>query len=209
MEPKTSSQYVLPEPRGSARGFRRKWLLPGVALAATLFAGAASAQVIPSVVMPSGLSVFGTLPTNLTPNFAPLDSSVLFGYSLGGFLQSPHIFGLEVRGSIQRRINAQHQESALAGPRAAFHVGRVKPYTAILFGAGNGWRFKNPPPPGEKVPTPVEGIGPQWTAVGGVDFQVSRRFSVRVGEVSYSELYLKRWDLTPVNVTAGIVWRLR
>jgi hypothetical protein len=30
-----------------------------------------------------------------------------------------------------------------------------------------------------------------------------------MGEVSYSKLYLKNWDLTPVNLTAGVIWRIR
>jgi hypothetical protein len=181
----------------------------GVILAAAFFAGGASAQVVPDLVMGSNLSIYGSLPANFQPDFAPLDSSVLFGYSIGGFLQSAHIIGLELRGSIQRRWNAQHQESALAGPRAALHVGRVKPYTSLLFGAGNGWRFKDSPTSGEKLPRPVEGEGPQWTLAGGVDLNVSRRLAIRVGEISCSELYLKHWNLTPVNVTAGVVWRLK
>jgi hypothetical protein len=198
-----------PEPKRPWRGCRLRWLLLGVVLPIALFACAASAQVIPDLVLRSNLSVFGTLPANLKPDFAPLDSSVLFGYSLGGFLQSGHIIGVEVRGSIQRRLNVQHQESALAGPRAALHFGRVKPYASLLFGAGNGWRFKDSPPSGEKLPTPVEGMGAQWTIAGGVDLQISRCCAVRVGEISYSALYLKHWDLAPVNATAGVVWRLR
>jgi hypothetical protein len=197
------------EPKRSWCGYHRKWLRLGVILSVTFFAGKASAQVIPDLVPRSNLSVYGTFPANLTPNFAPADSSVLFGYSLGGFLQSPHIIGLELRGSIQRRINAQHQESALAGPRAAFHFGRVAPYTSILFGAGNGWRFKDAPRPGERLPKPVEGMGPQWSWTGGVDLRVSRHFSVRAGEISLSDLYLRHWNLTPLNATAGVVWRLR
>jgi hypothetical protein len=197
------------EPKRPWRAFRWKWLLLGLVLPAIFCAGAASAQVVPELIARSNLSVYGTLPANFTPNFAPVDSSVLFGYSLGGFLQSPHIIGLELKGSIQRRINSQHQESALAGPRVALHLGRVAPYTSILFGAGNGWRFKDAPPPGEKLPTPVEGIGPQWTWSGGVDLRISRRFAVRAGEISRSELYLKHWNLSPLNATAGVVWRLR
>ncbi len=209
MEPITSSHCVRRDSGPQRRGFHHKWPLLVATLLLALSAGRASAQVIPGLVFRSDLSVFGSLPTNLTPDFAPFDSPVLFGYSLGGFYQSRHILGAEIRGSIQRRVNVQHQESALGGPRAALHFGRITPYTCFLFGAGNGWRFKNPPTPGEKVPKPFEGMGPQWTLVGGVDVHLSHHVAIRVGEISYSELYLKHWDLTPVNVTAGVVWRLR
>ncbi len=209
MEPITSSQCVRPNSAPPSRGFRRSWMLLSAVLLAAISAGSASAQVIPGLVLRSDVSVFGTLPANLTPDFAPIDSPVLFGYSLGGFYQSRHIIGAEIRGSIQRRINVQHQESALAGPRAALHFGRITPYTCFLFGAGNGWRFKESPPPGQKIPKPIEGLGPQWTLVGGADLHLTRHVAIRVGEISYSKLYLKDWDLTPLNFTAGVVWRLR
>ena len=209
METRNASPRFRSRPERSWCSFRRKWLLPLLVLPFAFPAHGASAQAIPSLVIRSDLSVFGLIPANLTPTFAPLDSSLLLGYALGGFYQSPHIIGIEIRGSIQRRLNAQHQESALIGPRVALRFGRVKPYTSILFGAGNGWRYKDPPSSGKRLPRPVEGMGAQCTLSGGVDVQISRRFAVRVGEISYSELYLKRWNLTPVNVTAGVIWRLK
>lgn len=208
MEPRSFSNRVR---SGSGRfrcGLRRKWLLTA-ALFAAFSAAVGSAQVIPGLVMRSDMSAYATMPINVTPNFAPYDSPVLFGYSLGGYYQSRHILGAEIRGSIQRKGNAQHQESALAGPRAAMHFGKFTPYTSFLIGAGNGWRFAQQPPPGSKVPKPVEGMGAQWTMVGGVDVHVTRNFAIRLGEVSYSKLYLKNWDLTPVNLTAGVLWRIR
>jgi hypothetical protein len=187
---------------------RRKWLLTA-AIFAVFSTAMGSAQVIPGLVMRSDMSAYATMPFNVTPNFAPYDSAVLFGYSIGGFYQTRHIIGAEIRGSIQRRGNAQHQESALAGPRVAMHFGKFTPYSSFLIGAGNGWRFAEQPPPGSKVPKPVEGLGAQWTLVGGVDMHVSRNLGFRLGELSYSQLYLKNWNLSPLNVTAGIIWRLR
>ena len=189
-------------------GLRRKWLLTA-AIFAVFSTAMGSAQVIPGLVMRSDMSAYATMPFNVTPNFAPYDSAVLFGYSIGGFYQTRHIIGAEIRGSIQRRGNAQHQESALAGPRVAMHFGKFTPYSSFLIGAGNGWRFAEQPPPGSKVPKPVEGLGAQWTLVGGVDMHVSRNLGFRLGELSYSQLYLKNWNLSPLNVTAGIIWRLR
>lgn len=177
---------------------------------ALLFSAAAcgaSAQVIPGLNAKPDLSIFGTLPVNVTPDFGYY-APVLFGYQLGGFLQTQHLIGAEVRGTIQRRLNPQHQESILAGPRLALHYGPISPYISILGGAGNGWRYLNPPVTGVKNRQPVEGLGGQWTIAGGVDFHLTHHFAFRLGELSYSKNYLKNWSLTPLNFTAGVVYRI-
>jgi hypothetical protein len=202
--------------RWLSRGVLRAaaWLDGGQALRRTalalLFSAAAcgaSAQVIPGLNAKPDLSVFGTLPVNVTPDFSYF-APVLFGYQLGGFLQTRHLIGAEVRGTIQRRQNTQHQESILAGPRLALHYGPFSPYVSILGGAGNGWRYLNPPITGAKNPQPVEGTGGEWAIVGGVDFHMTHHFAVRLGELSYSKNYLKDWSLTPLNFTAGVVYRI-
>jgi hypothetical protein len=178
---------------------------------ALLFAAAAcsaSAQtVIPGLVARPDISVYGTLPVNVSPDFGYF-APVLFGYSLGGFYQTQHLIGVEVRGAIQRRFNTQHQESALAGPRLSMHFGPFSPYVSALGGAGNGWRYLNPPIVGVRNVQPVEGLGPQWTIVGGTDFHLNHHLGFRLGEISYSKNYLKNWSLAPVNLTAGIVYRI-
>jgi len=163
--------------------------------------------VIPGLVAKPDVSIFGTLPVNVSPDFGYF-APVLFGYSLGAFYQTRHLIGVEVRGSIQRRFNTQHQESALAGPRLALHFGPISPYVSILGGGGNGWRYLNPPIVGARNPQPVEGLGPQWTIAGGADFHFTHHLGVRLGELSYSKNYLKNWSLTPLNFTAGIVYRI-
>ena len=119
---------------------RRSIRRVALALLFSATASAASAQLIPGLVAKPDISAFGTLPVNVTPDFGYY-APVLFGYQLGGFLQTHHVIGVEVRGTIQRRLNAQHQESALAGPRLALHYGPISPYVSILGGAGNGWRY--------------------------------------------------------------------
>jgi Outer membrane protein beta-barrel domain len=178
-----------------------------LAMLFTATACAASAQVIPGLVARTDISMFGTLPVNVTPDFGYY-APVLFGYQLGGFLQTPHLIGVEVRGTIQRRQNAQHQESALAGPRLALHYGPISPYVSILGGAGNGWRYLNPPVSGAHNPQPVEGTGGEWMIAGGVDFHLTHHFGVRLGEISYSRNYLPNWSLSPLNFTAGVVYRI-
>jgi hypothetical protein len=186
---------------------RRSISRAALALVFAVVAYSAPAQIIQGLQSRSNLSVYGTLPANVTPDYGYY-APVLFGYSLGGFLQTPYFVGAEVRGQIQRRLNAQHQESALIGPRVAMHFGRLNPYASFLIGAGNGWRFLEPPILGAKQVKPIEDIGTQWTILGGVDFKLNHHFSARVGEVSFSKLYLKQWNLTPVNFTAGVVYRI-
>ena len=186
---------------------RRSWPRTALALLCVASACKAPAQIIQGLQPRNNLSVYGTLPVNVTPDFSYY-APVLFGYSLGGYLQTPHLIGAEIRGSIQRRENVEHQESALIGPRVAMRFGRLVPYSSFLVGAGNGWRFRQPPVAGQKHIKPIEDTGLQWTITGGVDYKLSHRFSVRVGEISYSKLYLKEWNLTPLNFTAGVVIRL-
>jgi hypothetical protein len=188
--------------------FQRSLSRAALALVLSAVACSASGQIIPGLQTRSNLSAYATIPINLTPDFRDFGTPAVAGYSLGGFLQTPYIVGVEVRGIIQRRLNAEHQESAQIGPRVALRFGRITPYAVALGGAGNGWRFREPPIPGEKPPKPIEGLGPQWTILGGVDVKLSHRVSIRAGEISYSKLYLKDWGLTPLNVTAGVVLRL-
>jgi hypothetical protein len=186
---------------------RQSLLRAAVALVFSVAACSASAQVVPAFGGKPDISVFGTLPVNFTPDFGYF-APVLFGYQLGGFVQTRHVFGIEIRGTIQRRANTQHQESALGGPRFALHYGPFAPYVSVLGGGGNGWRYLNPPIVGIKNPQPLEGLGPQWTVVGGVDFRMSHRWRARLGEISYSKNYLKNWNLTSLNFTAGLVYRI-
>ncbi len=187
--------------------YRLSLLRAAVAVLFLAAAYSASAQVVPAFRGKPDLSMYGTLPVNVTPDFGYF-APVIFGYQLGGFLQSQHLFGLEIRGTIQRRANTQHQESALGGPRFALHYGPFAPYVSVLGGGGNGWRYLDPPVVGKKNPQPIEGTGGQWTVAGGVDYHVSRHLRIRLGDLSFSKNYLKNWNLTSLNFTAGLVYRI-
>jgi hypothetical protein len=168
----------------------------------------ASAQTVPGLYARPDISTFAAMTANVTPNFGYFGTPAVLGYTVGGYIQTRSLVGFELRGSIQRRLNAEHQESILTGPRFALHYGPFYPYISTLVGAGNGWHFKGPPIVGVKAPKPVEGAGPQWTLLGGVDMHFNHHFAFRLGEVSYSQIYLKRWTLTPLNLTAGVVYRI-
>jgi hypothetical protein len=163
-----------------------------------------SAQVGPASRPAAEISIFATA-TDAKPNFRYLYDRAVYGFSLGGFVQTRHIFGIEARGSLLRWGSDQHEESALAGPRFALHFGPFSPYASGLVGAGNAWSRNLPD---HVPPFIIERVGLQWSAVGGVDLRVAHRFRLRVGEVSYSKIYLTNRTLTALNASAGFVYRI-
>jgi hypothetical protein len=163
----------------------------------------ASAQAGPALRLPPDVAIFATA-TGGKPNFRYLYDRAVYGFSAGGFLQTRHFLGVEVRGSLLRWGSDQHAESALAGPRTALHFGRVSPYGCFLLGAGNAWSRNLPGHP----PFIIEAVGLQWSAIGGVDLRLAHHLRLRVGELSYSKIYLANRTLTPLNASAGFVYRI-
>ena len=189
--------------------FCRKHSLQRIAFV-LLFSSAAysaSAQVIPALRTFPRISAFGTF-TTVKPDHEYYGDLAVSGVTVGGFLQTQHVVGVELRGSVMRWGGLEHEESALAGPRFAMHFGRISPYVCVLAGEANAWRWSNPPIKGEPKPKLVEGLGPQWSAIGGLDVHFSQHFVFRVGELSYSKTYLKNWTMTPWTASAGFVYRI-
>ena len=165
-----------------------------------------SAQVMPALRRNADISIFSTF-TAAKPDFHHYKDDAVYGFSLGGFLQTHHVVGVEVRGSIVRWGGTEHRESVLAGPRAAVHFGRISPYASVLVGAGHAWWYTNPPGKGLPPPQAVEGTGFQWAILGGVDVRMNHGISLRAGELGYSRIYEKHRTLTPLYASAGIVYR--
>jgi hypothetical protein len=188
---------------------RRKHFLARIPLALlfSVTAFSASAQVIPSMRVAPRTAVFGSF-TDVKPDYVSFSDFAVYGFSAGGYLQTRHIIGAEVRGSITRWGGGQHEESALAGARASLHFGRFAPYVALLGGEGNTWSWNHPPKPGLPTPVKIEETSPQWSILGGFDVHLKNRLSLRMGEFSYSEVYRKDKTLTPLSVSAGIVYRV-
>ena len=149
------------------------------------------------------ISVFA-LATGAKPNFRYLYDRAVYGFSAGGFLQTHHVIGVEVRGSLLKWGSDQHEESALVGPRAALRFGRITPYVTGLVGAGNAWSRNLPGHP----PFIIEEVGAQWSALGGIDIRLSRHLRLRVGELAYSKIYLSERTLSALNASAGFVYRI-
>jgi hypothetical protein len=167
-----------------------------------------SAQVIPQLKSPPRISAFSTY-TSVKPDYQYYGDFAVSGVTLGAFLQSRHVWGIEARGSVMRWGGLEHEESALAGPRFSMHFGRFSPYLCALGGEANAWRWRNPRHTGQPEPKLDEALGPQWSTVGGLDIYLQHRFVIRMGEISYSKTYLNHWTMTPLTASAGIVYRLR
>ena len=170
-------------------------------------AGGARAQVVPAIRFGPHIAVFGTYNT-LKPDYKFYGDLAVYGFSVGGYWQTPHVVGVEVRGSINRWGGKEHQETALAGPRASLHLGPFSPYVAALGGEANSWRWAYWPTKTGPQPKLVENLGPSWQAIGGLDLHVRRHLSIRVAEFSYGQTYLKNWNMTPLTASAGIVYRI-
>jgi hypothetical protein len=193
----------------TTKHFCRKHNLVRIAWTLMFWAAAhsVSAQVIPAFKAPPNIAIFGGF-TDVKPNYVSFSDYAVYGFSAGGYMQTRHIVGLEIRGSITRWGGGQHEESALAGPRASLHFRHFSPYVAFLGGGGNTWSWNNPAKPGLPTPRKSEETSPQWSILGGLDVHLKRRLSLRMGEVSYSQIYRTDKTITPISASAGIVYRI-
>jgi hypothetical protein len=161
---------------------------------------AAGAQAVaPAMRAPLTINLFGTY----TCGFSQPGANESYGYSLGGFLQSRHLWGLEARGAYLRWGSVDSTFDALAGPRVALHLGRFSPYGAVLLGVGH---------PIERVNGPESvlesGNGLEWKLLGGVDYHATHHLSIRLGEVSFSEDYALPKRVSAFDVSGGLVYDL-
>jgi hypothetical protein len=186
---------------------RNSLLWTALALLFSAAACTASAQVIPAFSSIGNISAFGTF-TAVKPDFGYYGDVAVYGITVGGYVQTRHVVGVEVRGLLMRSGGIEHEEAALAGPRVAMHFGNFTPYVSVLGGVANAWRWSNPPNTGEPPPRMLGGFGPQWSVLGGLDVRLNHRFVLRMGELSYAKTYVKAWALTPLTASAGIVYRL-
>src|ERR1700722_6790851 len=193
----------------TTKHFFRKHNLVRIAWTLMFWAAAhsVSAQVIPAFKAPPRIAVFGSF-TDVKPNFESFSDYAVYGFSAGGYLQTRHVIGVEIRGSITRWGGYQHQESAMAGPRASLHFGPFSTSVAFLGGGANSWSWTNPPKPGLPKPENIEEVGPAWSILGGIDVHLKNRLSLRMGELSYSQIYRKGETITPISASAGIVYRI-
>ena len=150
-------------------------------------------------------AAFGSF-TYTKPTFLVVGDSAVWGVTAGAYIQSPRLFGLELRGSALRFGGAQQQEGISLGPRAVWHDRRYSLYTAALAGLTNSWEWRVPgvrPRFGLR-----ERASPSLSIIGGVDFHTSHRISLRLGEVSYERIHRRDKDQNSVGISVGAVYRL-
>jgi hypothetical protein len=206
-------RFIANLPVGNSRPIRsldgRKYFYFNLAVRLVLVFAAlsGSAQVVPSLRTGPNISAFTTF-TAAKPDYKYYGDLAVYGVSIGGIIQRPHLFGVEVRGSLLRSGGLEHQESALTGPHVAIHLGRIAPYVSVLGGYGNAWWWSNPPLKGDPKPKLMEGLGPEWSVLGGIDVHLNPRVNFRIGELAYSQTYVKGRTVTPLNASAGMVFRI-
>jgi hypothetical protein len=183
----------------------RALAIAGLAAGLLEIGAAAQVQSVPGLVPVPTFSAFATY-TSAQPNSGSGTNAQLYGPSVGAFYQTSHVIGFEVRATATRYGGFNHQDLALGGARIVLHHRRFAPYGAFLFGAAHA-RYPEPPLPSGKIPQFV-GIGPAWQMVGGADYNLQHHFRIRVGEFSYSNIYLSTRTLSPWSFGTGLVFRI-
>jgi hypothetical protein len=159
----------------------------------------AGAQVGPAMRGPLAIHVFGTF----TDGFSSGGRQNNYGYSLGGFVQTGHLWGLETRGTYLRWGSAESWFDALAGPRVAIHFARFSPYGAVLGGVGHP--IARTHGPRSRLES---GNGVEWKLLGGVDYYAARHFSVRLAEISFAENYALPRGVRAIDFSGGLVYHI-
>jgi hypothetical protein len=157
------------------------------------------AQMGPEMRGPLSIHLFGTYSYGSSDG----DTGNSYGYSLGGFVQTPHLWGLEVRGAYLRWGSDESRFDAMAGPRVALRFARFSPYGAVLLGAGHPLARLNGPNSQLESNT-----GAELKVLGGVDYYAGRHFSIRLGELSFSEYYALPKGVSAIDVSGGIAYHL-
>ena len=159
---------------------------------------ALSAQAAPSVTG-GGFGrayVFGEF-TAGRPNYG---TDFILGPTIGGYFTFNNWLSGEARGSMLRwGPSPFHQSVAVFGPRVQFRVGALKPYTSFEAGIAHA---VYPDPAG------TNNVGSNvftWEAIGGADYRLNRRLSIRVGEFSYGSIKVLSHGLNPKSISSGIV----
>lgn len=178
-----------------------------VAVLLTLCSLSAWAQVVPAIHSRARMAIYGDF-SAAQPNFGT-SAGFIYGFTVGGYLQSSHVIGFDMRGIVLRAGGPDHESSVLVGPRAAFHFARFSPYTALDVGAGHAWRYPKQDGGDEAQGKRVHGTGLQWSLIGGMDLYWGHHVSVRMAELTYSSIYATNQSRIPINYSTGLIYRFK
>jgi hypothetical protein len=171
----------------------------------TMAAGA-SGQVVSPLHRPTNLGIYGEA-TFQQPSFSDVADRVR-GITVGGYLQSRFHIGIDVRAVALQKVAYYHEFSILAGPRVAFHFAHLEPYGS--FDVGDSRESERlEPTAANGYSTETRSTKFRWCGLGGVDIHVLPHLSLRLPEVSYSDLYTEGGTNRSVTYGGGLVVRLR
>jgi opacity protein-like surface antigen len=163
-----------------------------------LLVSSVHAQEVPRVELFGGYSYLNLDTTGRTDrlNFNGFDTNVTFNVNrhfgleadFAGHFQSPCDQGIAIQANNRCAVWAY-----MAGPKVSFHNQRFSPFAHVLFG---GDRFSNTNLTAGGFTTSQT----SWSmaAGGGVDFTVSPRISIRLGQFDY---FMTNHDLIIGNFT--------
>ena len=178
-----------------------------VSLLASLsfFGGAAYAQERSTFDVFAGYSYLRERPSSGSSNdFSLNGGSASFAYNFNGWLSGVADVGAYHNGNILGTKTDGTLTTYLFGPRVSYrHFGRVTPFGEVLFGGAHA---------GDNFFGTASSQNAFAMAVGaGVDYRVSRRFSIRPLKVDYlltrfSEPGRGTQDQNNVRASAGVVF---
>lgn len=186
-----------------AAKFSRGLLLTGAFILAQ---AGARAQVAPALHLPPDVGIFGTY-TIAQPTVGGAFNTVS-GVTTGAYLRPQSLLGVELRGVFLRWTGYDHEYAALIGPRASFYLGRFSVYGALEVGPGRAWRVVETNQNGS-VKLAAHSAGFEWSLIGGADLNLKHHWNLRVGELSFSNIYASGQVRKPLNYSFGLVYRLR
>ena len=162
---------------------------------------AVRAQVVPEMRGPLTIHLFG----NYTYGSSDWSLNHSYGFTLGGFVQAPHLFGFESRGDYLHWGTREHRYDALFGPRIAYHFSRFTPYGTVMGGVGHvvSWQTASHRDNIYSIDT-----GGEWKVLGGVDYYAGHHFSLRLGEISYAKVYVFQNGVSLVDFSGGVLYRV-
>jgi hypothetical protein len=157
----------------------------------------AISQVIPSITMPASAAIFaqGSVAT-LGSNVARTQyGTLVYGGTIGVYFQSRSWLGIEARvPALESRGQVGHEEherGAFVGPRFTLSRRRLKAYGVVLGGISHADYVRSPITQyanGQDVL--ISATEPAFQAGGGVDFRLTHRTLWRMGEVTYSHMFI-------------------
>jgi hypothetical protein len=174
-------------------------LLPRLLLmtAFTLPSLTAVSQVVPSITMSPYGALFaqGSLATLESNAGQTKYGNQLYGGNIGAYFQFRPWLGIDARVLILESRSQvgheEHQRAAFGGPRFALSRSRLRIYGIALAGISHADYVNHPIvqyPNGEDVLTAA--TEPALQAGGGIDVQLSHRIYWRLGEVTYSHMFV-------------------